>query len=111
MTAYGRLLPRLGPAYAAALARTPADGAVAAGFVVVERGWGGIFGMGTRPEARRRGVARALLHALASRAAGLGATRLYLQVEADNTPALALYASSCFDPAYGYHYRSLGLPG
>lgn len=110
VAAYGRLLARLGPRGAAAAALAPADEVVAAGFVVVERGWGGIFGMGTRPEARRRGVARAILRALATRAAGLGAARLYLQVEADNAAALALYAAAGFDRAYGYHYRSLGLP-
>ncbi|MBY0280309.1 GNAT family N-acetyltransferase, partial [Candidatus Binatia bacterium] len=65
--------------------------------------------MGTRPEMRRRKVATLLLHALAERAARLGARRLYLQVEADNVPALALYAHAGFDAAYGYHYRSIGL--
>jgi ribosomal protein S18 acetylase RimI-like enzyme len=110
VAAYGSLLARLGPRCAAAAARSRDGQPVASGFVVVERGFGGIFGMGTRPEARRCGVARALLHALATRAAELGATRLYLQVEADNAAALALYAGCGFDPAYGYHYRSLDLP-
>jgi ribosomal protein S18 acetylase RimI-like enzyme len=107
--AYCRLLARLGPRGAAAIVRD-ADGTVAGtGFVVAERGWAGVFGMGTRPELRRRRVATLLLHALAEHAASLGAQRLYLQVEADNVPALALYAHAGFDAAYGYHYRSLGL--
>ncbi len=107
---YARLLARLAPRAIAATATAKDGTTVAAGFVVVERGWGGIFGMGTRVEARRTGVARALLHALARHAQTLGATRLYLQVEAENAPALALYARSGFDRAYDYHYRSLDLP-
>jgi ribosomal protein S18 acetylase RimI-like enzyme len=107
---YAGLLARVAPRAIAAAARASDGATLAAGFVVVERGWGGIFGMGTRPEARRTGVARTLLHALARHAETLGATRLYLQVEAGNTPALALYARSGFDRAYDYHYRSLGLP-
>lgn len=107
---YAGLLARLAPRAIAAAARADDGTTVAAGFVVVERGWGGIFGMGTRPEARRAGVARTLLHALARQAATLGASRLYLQVEAGNAPALALYAQSGFDRTYDYHYRSLGLP-
>jgi GNAT superfamily N-acetyltransferase len=112
---YGGLLARIGPRGAVAVVRDADDAGgavVGTGFVVVERGWAGVFGMGTRPQQRRRGVATALLHALADRAARLGAKRAYLQVEADNVPALALYAHAGFDAAWGYHYRSLGLrPG
>jgi len=107
---YARLLARLAPRAIAAAARAKDGTTIAVGFVVVERGWAGIFGMGTRPAARRTGVARALLRALARRAETLGAPRLYLQVEAENAPALALYAQSGFDRAYDYHYRSLDLP-
>jgi ribosomal protein S18 acetylase RimI-like enzyme len=109
VASYGEMLSRLGPRGAAALVRDADGTVVGAGFVVAERGWAGVFGMGTRPEHRRRKVATRLLHALAERAAALGAQRLYLQVEAENVPALALYAHAGFDAAYGYHYRSLGL--
>ena len=37
-----------------------------------------------------------------------GATSAYLQVRAQNTPALRLYESMGFKTAYGYHYR---VPG
>ena len=109
---YGEALARIGPRGAAAVVRD-ADGAVCGtGFVVVERGWAGVLGMGTHPAMRRRKVATLLLHALAEHASRLHAKRLYLQVEADNIAALALYAHAGFDAAYGYHYRSLGLrPG
>ena len=37
-----------------------------------------------------------------------GAASAYLQVRAQNTPALRLYESMGFKTAYGYHYR---VPG
>lgn len=108
--AYGRLLGRLGPPCVTALGRSPDGRAVASGFAVLERGWAGVFAMGTHPSARRRGAARALLHALARRVLERGAASLYLQVEADNAAALRLYGEAGFTSLYGYHYRSLGLP-
>ena len=41
-------------------------------------------------------------------AAEAGAASAYLQVRAQNTPALGLYQSMGFKTAYGYHYR---VPG
>jgi ribosomal protein S18 acetylase RimI-like enzyme len=82
------------------------DGEVAAvGRAVADGGWAGVFGMGTRPEARGRGAARSVLTALATWAADLGAGRLYLQVEGDNAPALRLYGGAGFAELSGYHYR------
>lgn len=88
------------------VAPSGAGHAVALGFAVAERGWAGIFGMGTRPEARRQGAASAVLHTLASWAAEQHAPRLYLQVEVDNAPARSLYTGAGFVDAYGYHYRT-----
>lgn len=68
----------------------------------------GVFSMLTVPEGRRRGAARAVLVALAARAVAEGIDRMYLQVERDNAPALALYARASFREAYGYHYRVRG---
>jgi ribosomal protein S18 acetylase RimI-like enzyme len=82
------------------------DGAPAgAGFGVVQREWLGVFGMTTQPAVRRRGIARAVLHALAACGTRLGATSTYLQVEVDNVGARALYERVGFAHAYGYHYR------
>jgi N-acetylglutamate synthase len=61
--------------------------------------------MGTRPEARRRGAATSVLHALASWAIDKGADRMYLQVEAANDAARQLYVRAGFETAYRYHYR------
>ncbi|MDQ1521826.1 MAG: N-acetylglutamate synthase, partial [Actinomycetota bacterium] len=102
--AYGRLMRTVGPPVFVATAES--DGApVGVGFGVVERGWLGVFGMGTRPDARRQGVARAVLHALARVAGDEGAEHVYLQVEVDNAIAHTLYERAGFTRAYGYHYR------
>lgn len=102
--AYGRMLADLGPAALGAVARR---GGVLAGvgFGVRERGWLGIFGMGTAPEHRRRGVAAAVLGGLVAEAARLGSSNAYLQVERDNAPAQALYLGQGLTPSHGYHYR------
>jgi GNAT superfamily N-acetyltransferase len=104
LAAYADLTVRLGPH--AFVATVELDGAPAgAGFGVVERGWLGVFGMTTQPTVRRRGVARAVLHALAVHATSIGATKCYLQVEVENAGARALYERAGFAHAYGYHYR------
>jgi ribosomal-protein-alanine N-acetyltransferase len=55
-----------------------------------------ILTLAVKPEARGRGVGRALLRAAADHAARLGAVRLFLEVGADNPAALALYAGQGF---------------
>jgi ribosomal-protein-alanine N-acetyltransferase len=57
---------------------------------------GEILTLGVAPGWRRRGVARVLLQDLIVRARVGGAQRLLLEVAADNTAALALYASFGF---------------
>ena len=61
--------------------------------------------MATLPGARRRGLGRALLAALAAWGVARGATRAYLMVEEGNAPARSLYEQAGFEPLYGYHYR------
>jgi GNAT superfamily N-acetyltransferase len=78
---------------------------VATALGVSDGDWAGVFSLLTRPAWRGRGAGRALLGALARWAASRGARRLYLQVERDNAPALALYAKAGFRERYGYHYR------
>jgi ribosomal protein S18 acetylase RimI-like enzyme len=67
----------------------------------------GLYAMLTLPEQRRRGAARAVLHALAESAISEGTPELYLLVDATNAPARALYARSGFQDIYHYHYRIL----
>ena len=66
--------------------------------------WAGLYAVATLPEARRRGLARALAVALANEAGGRGVRRLWLQVLADNAAAHALYAGLGFRPASHYAY-------
>jgi ribosomal protein S18 acetylase RimI-like enzyme len=101
---YAHVLQRIPPPAGFAVARV--DGRPAGvGLAVCERGWSGVFCMAVDPAARRRGVARTLLCALADWSREQGADGLYLQVECDNAPARALYASMGFTRSHGYHFR------
>jgi ribosomal protein S18 acetylase RimI-like enzyme len=106
---YRGLLLRIGPRARFALARLDGQpAAVGLGVIGSEIGGErrmGIFSMLTLPSARRRGVAVAVLRALAATAQEEGAESLYLQVERSNTAAIPLYCSAAFRELYGYHYR------
>jgi ribosomal protein S18 acetylase RimI-like enzyme len=65
----------------------------------------GIYCMATLPEARRRGLARSVLRALARRGMDGGATSAYLSTTESNTAAQDLYRNEGFVPVGGYHYR------
>ena len=65
-------------------------------------GWLGLSCLAVREDARRRGIARAMLAALAEWARG--ADRLWLEVEEDNAPALALYRALGLERTGGYSY-------
>ena len=91
-----------------ALAKAGEDG-MGAGLGILEGDWLGLFGIETIPDQRRKGVATAVNHALASWGAQRGARRVYLQVEASNDSALKLYSKMGFETQYHYWYRTLGL--
>jgi GNAT superfamily N-acetyltransferase len=55
---------------------------------------------------RGRGLASALCTKLLTDARAVGAKSAYLQVEADNHAARAVYAKLGFADGYGYHYRT-----
>jgi ribosomal protein S18 acetylase RimI-like enzyme len=77
-------------------------GAVMAGFDGV-RGW--IHHLGVAPEWRRRGIARALVHAAEAGLRELGCRKVNLQVRATNREVVAFYESL----GYGVEERiSLG---
>jgi N-acetylglutamate synthase len=89
----------------ARFARLDIDGAPAAiGCGAVSGPFVGVFGMRTAPDYRRKGLARRVLRALLAEAGRLGAERAWLQVEANNAPAIALYADEGFAPGYLYRY-------
>ena len=76
--------------------------ATARGVVADDGRWLGLSLVGVEPAHRRRGLARAVSAALAGWALGLGAERAYLQVEAHNTEAVALYAGLGFTTHHTY---------
>lgn len=90
------------------LAVARVDGRAAAiGACAIEPPWVGIFAMRTLAEARRRGLARAILAALLAAGAQAGALQAWLQVEAANAGAIALYEAAGFREAYRYRYWTL----
>jgi GNAT superfamily N-acetyltransferase len=102
------IIERIGPHTACVLAHL--DGQPAAvGLGVLERGWVGVFCMETLPAFRRRGAARAILHALAAWGRSADATQMYLQVMTVNAPANAAYAQAGFETLYTYHYRQAAV--
>jgi ribosomal-protein-alanine N-acetyltransferase len=69
------------------------------GFVMLQVGGGEaeILTLAVRPEARRTGLGFALVEAAATMAAAQGAEALWLEVAADNDPALSLYTRAGFE--------------
>ncbi len=65
----------------------------ASGDAALDGDWLGVHSMVTDPSYRRQGLARRVLAALAEWGAEQGATTLWLHVETDNAPAIALYES------------------
>lgn len=83
-----------------------ADGApIAIGRGVVHGGWLGLSLIEVVPAARRRGLARHVVATLAAWGREVGARRAYLQVEADNTAAVALYDRLGFRTHHRYVHR------
>ncbi|MDF1540167.1 MAG: GNAT family N-acetyltransferase [Candidatus Thorarchaeota archaeon] len=80
---------------------------VGIGLGVIENHLMGLFGIITSLEHRKKGVGVSVNCALVEWAKNNGATQLYLQVEATNEPAMALYAKHGFKTAYDYWYRIL----
>lgn len=68
--------------------------------------WLGLSLIDVRPAARRRGVARGLIGALAGWAADRGAREAFLQVEEQNHPATALYQTLGFATHHTYTPRT-----
>jgi len=89
------------------------DNGVLLGFVMI-RGAADeaeIITLGVDPARRRQGLGRALLAAGLSEAAARGSVRLFLEVAADNSAALALYRAAGFSEIgrrADYYHRANG---
>jgi len=84
--------------------RAESDAPVAVGMSACAGDVAGLFLMRTVPEARRQGHARHVLHALVDWAARQGARTIFLQVDAHNTPAVALYEREGFETLTAYRF-------
>ncbi|MFB6891882.1 GNAT family N-acetyltransferase [Kitasatospora sp. NPDC056327] len=80
---------------------------LAIGRCVVDGPWACFGAVEVAPHARRAGLATAVMAVLAARAAEEGASGAYLQVEADNAGAIALYDRLGFTTSHTYHYALL----
>lgn len=77
---------------------------VAVGAAGFHGGWCGVHGMRTAAGQRGRGLAGAVLRALAEAARQRDVERWFLQVQEANRPARALYARHGFATAWAYAY-------
>lgn len=79
---------------------------VSAGLVIAEPPYAGIFDVITAEAYRGRGHATRLTSTMLDWAGAAGATTAYLQVDAANAAARAVYTRAGFADVYGYWYRS-----
>ncbi len=79
---------------------------VACGQVAVDDRIAGIYDMATDGRFQGQGLATTIVGALLERARQHGATQAFLQVNADNEAALAVYRRYGFETVYSYHYRA-----
>ncbi|MFG3283114.1 GNAT family N-acetyltransferase [Streptomyces sp. NPDC048111] len=80
------------------------DAPAAIGRCVVDGRWAGFMAVEVDPAHRRQGLATAVMAALAGRALDEGASAAWLQVEADNEGARALYDGLGFATHHSYHH-------
>lgn len=80
------------------------DGTQAVGVLSLTDGWASLHGMRTVQGRRGQGLAGQVVARLAQAAMARGATQVFLQVEAGNGPALALYRRACFSSLWRYQY-------
>ncbi|WP_405636968.1 GNAT family N-acetyltransferase [Streptomyces sp. NBC_01178] len=95
---------RSGPSVWFAAVAGDGDAPDAIGRCVVDGRWAGFMAVEVAPERRRRGLATAVMTALARRALDEGASAAWLQVEEDNDGARALYDGMGFALHHHYHH-------
>ncbi len=78
---------------------------VACGLCVIERGYAGLYDIVVDSSYRGNGYGFDVCSSLLNTAVDLGAKTAYLQVIAENVPAIALYQKLGFEDKYQYWYR------
>ena len=82
------------------------DGAaVACGLCVIEHGYMGLYNIIVGGEYRGKGYGEELCESLIAATREFGVNKAYLQVMADNTAAINLYAKYGYNTIYSYWYR------
>ncbi len=99
----------------AVVAETSGPAAQATGFIIcrVIAGDAEVLTLAVDPAHRRHGLGQALLEAGCGLAQGLGAQSVFLEVAADNDPAIALYESAGFGRVglrRGYYAKGRASP-
>jgi ribosomal protein S18 acetylase RimI-like enzyme len=79
---------------------------IACGQAAIDDDIAGIYDMATDEQFRGQGLARTIVGALLDWAQQHGATKAFLQVNADNEAALAVYRRYGFQTVYTYDYRA-----
>ncbi|WP_296223489.1 GNAT family N-acetyltransferase [Ralstonia sp. UBA689] len=110
LSAHGRatrraMLDALDRPHAAITLRDTEETIVGIGLAVRDGTHVGLFDVRVASAARGRGLGRVLTTAMLGWARMHGSAHAYLQVGADNAPAIGLYRSLGFADAYPYHYR------
>ncbi|MFF2405572.1 GNAT family N-acetyltransferase [Streptomyces sp. NPDC058092] len=90
--------------FAAVPGDTEGAAPAAIGRCVVDGRWAGFMAVEVDPAHRRRGLASAVMTALARKALDEGASAAWLQVETDNDGARALYEGMGFAVHHRYHH-------
>ena len=92
-----------------AIQRDEGGEVLACGQFAVEGGLVGLYDVFTHESVRGQGLASLMCERLLSFSARQSAKVAYLQVDAENQPALAVYRRLGFAEGYQYHYRELPL--
>lgn len=79
---------------------------VGAGLLAIDSGLAGVFDVVTAAPLHGQGIGTAVVSALLARAWERGVRQVFMQVTADNAPAVALYRKFGFATLYSYHYRA-----
>jgi ribosomal protein S18 acetylase RimI-like enzyme len=79
---------------------------VGSGLLAIDGGLAGVFDVVTVEHSQGQGIGTAIVSALVTRAWERGIRHVFMQVTADNAPAVALYRRFGFATVYSYHYRA-----